>query len=44
MVRGNLGCGFSCRLGQAFHLNVGIKPVLADCCTFEVLPIGRRVE
>ncbi|RVW75820.1 hypothetical protein CK203_055090 [Vitis vinifera] len=30
-------------LGQAFHLNVGIKPVLADCCTFEVLPIVRGV-
>lgn len=43
MVRGNLGCGLPCRLGQALCLNVGLRPVLANNYTSEVLPIGRKV-
>ncbi|KAL6347335.1 hypothetical protein AAG906_016788 [Vitis piasezkii] len=36
----NLGCGLPYRLGQALCLNVGLRPVLADYYTSEVLPIG----
>lgn len=40
---GNLSWGLPYRLGQVLPLNAGRRPMFADRCTFEVLPIGRRV-